>query len=810
MMRRFLPLLLIASLLLSLWPVRGEAQGDRAQETLDAMSVEARVGQLFIVSFVGREFGSSSDIAQLIREEQVGGVVLLAANQNFVNDASAPMQVRESTQGLQALALEKSPLPLLIAIDHEGDGWPYSRLTGGTTPLPSPMAVGATWNLELARQVGQITGQEMAAAGINMILGPTVDVLSTPRSTTKGDLGTRIFGGDPYWVGRMGRAYITGIHEGSSGRTVTVAKHFPGHGGSDRLPDDEVATVDKSLQELRRIELAPFFAVTRFDTPEDPAVTDALMSSHIRYRGFQGNIRQFTAPISFDPQGLRTILSQQEFAEWQQRGVIVSDSLGVPAVKRYFDPTGQTFPHRQIARDALMAGNDLLILAQFAREDAWHPQLDNMRDTLAYFREQYRSDRTFATRVDEAALRVVRMKLKLYPEFEGGEGLLPPLPEPRFGEGGEVTQAVAEQSLTLLFPRTLEELNERLPRAPLRGEPIVIFTDSRRVRDCFDCPYYALLPTDALQKAILRRYGPQGTNQIAEAQIISFSFDDLKLFLGVPEAIESSENPEAQARADAVRALVENAQWIILAMQDINLSPMSGTQVARYPESDAARLMLDAAASSLFNKRVVAFAFNVPYQLDTTEISKLSAAYALYSKQEAFVEVAARALFREIVPQGAPPVTVEAINYDLPTQLSPAPNQPITLERLSEEPLLAPTEVEVQSSIIVDRNGHPVPDGTSVEIIGAWRDQEEAVAPRVQSSTVDGVARATLRLRLAGTLEVTIIAAQARSESPLVLTVVGPTPVPTSTSESLVVAQPTATAKTIAGAPELNGATPVN
>ena len=57
----------------------------------------------------------------------------------------------------------------------------------------------------------------------------------------------------------MGQAYIQGVHEGSQGMVATVAKHFPGHGGSDRLPDKEVSTVDKSLRELRRIELPPFF-----------------------------------------------------------------------------------------------------------------------------------------------------------------------------------------------------------------------------------------------------------------------------------------------------------------------------------------------------------------------------------------------------------------------------------------------------------------------------------------------------------------------------------------------------------------------
>ncbi len=531
------------------------------------------------------------------------------------------------------------------------------------------------------------------------------------------------------------------------------------------------------------------------------------MSSHIRYRGFQGNIRQFTAPISFDPQAIRTIMGQAEFAPWRERGVIVSDSLGVQAVKKYFDPTGQTFPHRQVARDALMAGNDLLIIAQFARDDNWQSQLRNTHDALAYFREQYEADRAFAERVDEAALRVIRLKLKLYPEFAAGASDFPPLPEPLFGGGGALTQQIAERATTLLYPRGQEALEERLPHPPLRGEPIVIFTDARRVRDCFDCPYYPLIATDAFQQAILRRYGPEGTNQITAAQIISFSFDDLKLFLGAPGTIESSEFPQAaQERAAAVAALVERAEWVLLVMQDINLSPAPGVPSPRWPESDAARLLLDAATGDVFNKRVVAFFFNVPYQLDTTEISKLSAAYALYSKQPAFIDVAARALFRDLVPQGAPPVTVESVNYDLPTQLEPDPAQPVTLVRAGEGVLVAPTEVEVTSSVILDRNGHPVPDGTLVEVEGTW-DDPAAADVRVSTTTRDGIARATLPLARGGTLALRL--ANTQGESPLLLSVQLPTPTVTATPRATAtrVASPTRAATRTAGALALREAT---
>ncbi|MFQ5577584.1 MAG: glycoside hydrolase family 3 protein, partial [Anaerolineae bacterium] len=463
---------LLANLFLPL--ARAQQPPDPVAALMDDLTVDEKIGQLFIVPFAGADAGPESDIAALITEFKVGGVVLQSSNGNFTNTADTPRQIAALTNRLQAHTLANKNIPLFIAIDHEGDGWPYTRVTGGVTPIPSAMSIGATWDLQNARAVGQIAGQELSAMGVNMLLGPVLDVLNAPRPTGRGDMGPRTFGGDPFWVGAMGQAYIQGVHEGSNNTIATVAKHFPGHGGSDRLPDDEVATVDKSLQALKRIELVPFFAATRLDSP-GPA--DAIMSSHIRYRGFQGDIRQFTAPISFDPVGMATLLSLPEFAPWRDAGgLIVSDALGVPAVRKHYDPTLQTFPHRRIAREAFLAGNDLLILAQFDLNSIWSNQFENIKDTVQFFRSEYRANGDFAARVDASVARILRLKLKLFPNvgpnalFVDGDVALAVA-----GQGQQTVNRIARQSLTLLYP-TPAEYSLRLPRPPGVNETLLLVT----------------------------------------------------------------------------------------------------------------------------------------------------------------------------------------------------------------------------------------------------------------------------------------------------------------------------------------------
>ena len=110
--------------------------------------------------------------------------------------------------------------------------------------------------------------------------------------------GSRTFGGDSYWVGEMGKAYIEGIHQGGDNQVLVISKHFPGAGESDRSTDQEIPTVRKSLEQLKQIELAPFFAVTG-NAPSQAMTTDGILVSHIRYQGFQGNIRATTKPVSF-------------------------------------------------------------------------------------------------------------------------------------------------------------------------------------------------------------------------------------------------------------------------------------------------------------------------------------------------------------------------------------------------------------------------------------------------------------------------------------------------------------------------------
>ncbi len=372
-------LTILASLFGPVVGARAQAQPPPPQvlALLNAMSPEERVGQLFLVTFNGMDAGEESQIYDLIANQHVGGVILLAENDNFNSELGAVKSAHQLVNTLQniewdATLAETTPrkvyAPLFVGISQEGDGVPNDQILSGMTPLPNEMAIGATWNVDNAAQVGAVLGSELSAIGFNMYLGPSLDVVESPNPSARSDLGTRVFGGDPFWVGEMGQAYISGLHEGGNNRMVVVAKHFPGRGGSDRAPEEDVSTVRKSLEQLKQIELPPFFAVTNSTDPT--AIADGLLVSHIRYQGFQGNIRATTRPVSFDASALSAILALPQLSTWRDNGgLIVSDDLGSDAVRAFYSAGGENFSPRLVARDAFLAGNDLLYLGNITESE---------------------------------------------------------------------------------------------------------------------------------------------------------------------------------------------------------------------------------------------------------------------------------------------------------------------------------------------------------------------------------------------------------------------------------------------------------
>lgn len=740
------------------------ASNERAQALLELLTPEERVGQLFLVTFTGTDVSQESLIYDLIVNHHIGGILLQAEKDNFVD---APQTLPEAVQltrrlqtnewsASQARQIEPvtnqeftpSFIPLFIGISQEGDGYPYDQILSGLTPLPSQMALGATWQPDLAQKVGSILGKELSALGVNLLIGPSLDVLETPHPQSTGDLGVRTFGGDPFWVAKMSQAYISGVHLGSTERIAVVGKHFPGHGSSDRLPEEEVATVRKSLEQLKQIELAPFFAVTG-NAPAPEATIDALLVSHIRYQGFQGNIRATTRPVSLDPQAFAQLMSLPTLSTWRESGgIIISDNLGSRAFRRFIDPGGLSFNARFAARDAFLTGNDLLFLGGdfIANEDPDY--YTTVLRTLAFFTQKYREDPAFAQRVDISVLRILSLKFRLYNNIFTLSQVLPP--QDGFisvGNEGQATFEVAQKAATLVSP-SLAELAVTLPEPPGLNDRIVFISDTRTVRQCSLCQEQSILDNKALEQAVMRLYGPQAGGQVQKRNLKSYSYADLQAWL---------DNADPTLHFE-IEVDLQQSNWVVFAMLNRNSADPTSQVLSRFL----------AEKPDLFRqKKLIAFAFNVPYLLDATEVSKLSAYFVLYSKAPPFVEVAARLLFSEL-PEitGDLPVSIPELGYDLISATAPDPSQLIQLYLDLPEisiPELTPSPEEtvqplfelqdlipIHTGVILDHNGHPVPDDTPVEFTLTVGNE---IITQVEKTRA-GIARASFLIKSSGLVEI--------------------------------------------------------
>src|SRR5688572_3115845 len=743
----------------------------KIQAVLDTMTPEERVGQLFLVTFRGTDTSAEAQIRELISNHHIGGLVLQAGNDNFIAEPDTATGAHQLINALQDIEWESTVssslpdqntyVPLFIGVSQEGDGAPNDQILNGMTALPNEMAIGATWNTELAQQMGAVLGSELSALGFNLFLGPSLDVVESPNPSAQIDLGTRVFGGDPFWVGEMGRAYIAGLHTGSNARMLVVAKHFPGRGSSDRIPELEIATVRKSLDQLKLIELRPFFAVT--DSLEPAGLVDGLLVSHIRYQGFQGNIRATTRPVSFDQVALPAIIALPEFATWRENGgLIVSDALGSQAVRDFYSQGGENFSPRLVAQDAFLAGNDLLYLGNITSDTVDGDTHNTTIEILDFFAQVYRNDADFARRVDAAVTRILAQKFRMYDLFTVDNVRTPANGLADLGSSQQAVFEVARNAATLISPAA-QDLSTVLPAPPNQGDRIVFLTDTSIYKQCGGCLQYDAMPADALQKVVVSLYGPTGSAQIFASRMNSFPFRELELMLN------------GETTTD-IESFLSSADWLV-----ISLTNVSDGQVALLRRFFSERPTLHR------NKNVILFAFTAPYYLDATDISKLTAYYALYSKQPAFVEVAARLLFQPQVPLlGDSPVSIPAVEYDLRTQTSPDPAQVIPLA-VDENISLIPTPtseattavevtatsatveptpiplyrigdtISVRAGPILDHNQHIVPDGTIARFTMSTREESGEIFQQIEAETVAGIARASFEIDKPGKVQISVI-----------------------------------------------------
>ncbi|MCG8922179.1 glycoside hydrolase family 3 protein [Lentzea sp. CC55] len=355
------------------------ARADAAVTTLRGMSLEQKVGQLFVTYVNGQaadvphpknqtDFGVTT-AAEMVRKYQPGGVIYF--NNSSRDNIDTPKQIARLSNGLQ----EASRVPLLISIDQEMGV--VTRIGPPATQLPGNMALGAGRSTRDAEEAARITGSELRAMGINQNFAPDADVNSNPVNPI---IGVRSFSSDPKLAAEMTAAQVRG-YEGRrllDPATVTsTAKHFPGHGDTSEDSHTALPVSNRSLEQWRQIDSPPFKAAI-------DAKIDSIMTAHIQVPQIDpsGN------PATLSPKIITGLLRD----ELGYDGVVVTDSLEMAGVRKLHSDA-------EIPVLAIKAGVDQLLMP---------PNLGLAIDSVL---KAVRSGEISEKRIDESVLRILKMKL---------------------------------------------------------------------------------------------------------------------------------------------------------------------------------------------------------------------------------------------------------------------------------------------------------------------------------------------------------------------------------------------------------------
>ncbi|MFE9568480.1 glycoside hydrolase family 3 N-terminal domain-containing protein [Streptomyces sp. NPDC006692] len=357
----------------------GRAIDTRLRAVVARMSVEEKIGQLFVMRVYGhsatapdqadidanlREIGVR-DAAELIAKYHVGGIIYFT----WAHNTRDPHQIADLSNGIQAAGLaQRTPLPLLIATDQEHGI--VCRVGKPATLFPGAMALGAGGSERDARTLGRISGAELAAIGIRQDYSPDADVNINPANPV---IGVRSFGADPAAVARMVAAEVRGYQESS---VAATAKHFPGHGDTSVDSHTGIPVITHTREQWERLDAPPFKAAIA-------AGIDAIMTAHIQFPALDPS----NDPATLSHPILTGILREQLGFD----GVVITDSLGMKGVRdKYGDD--------RVPVLALKAGVDQL-LDPPNLDVAWHG-----------VRAAVDSGELTEDRLDESILRILRLK----------------------------------------------------------------------------------------------------------------------------------------------------------------------------------------------------------------------------------------------------------------------------------------------------------------------------------------------------------------------------------------------------------------
>lgn len=328
-----------------------------AQKTLEAMTLEEKVGQLFLICVPG-----SSVSPENLETYRPAGYLLFAPYFEHRTKETAAADI--------AVLQKQSHTPLLIAVDEEGGTvLRVSKFSAyRETPFPSPLALYQKGGMELVLAREEEKSDLLLSLGINVNLAPVCDVASDASSF----MYDRTLGQDAATTADSISRIVALMREKKIGSAL---KHFPGY-GQNADTHTGIVLDSRPFETFEKSDFLPFEAGIGAGAP------CVLVSHNIVQCMDEKN------PASLSAEVHRVLRERLGF-----QGVIMTDDLSMEGVQAYSGDDN-------IAVAAVMAGNDLLCTSDY------QTQIQAVLDAAA-------AGKLSEEQISRSALRVLSWKEEL-------------------------------------------------------------------------------------------------------------------------------------------------------------------------------------------------------------------------------------------------------------------------------------------------------------------------------------------------------------------------------------------------------------
>lgn len=329
---------------------------------IENLSLEEKVGQLFMV---GLEEKTNEDIANLIQENKIGGVVLYKKNYHTYEEMLAYVNnIKELNS--------KNSIPIFISIDQEGGR--VNRMPQEIQNLKSATKLANTKNIEIVKESGKIIGEMLNKTGISMNYAPVLDIR---KFKEKHAIGDRCYGENKKDVSKYG---ITVMKEMQNNGVIPVIKHFPGHGLTKKDSHFRIPKITQKIEVLEKEDMVPFEIAIKENA-------EAIMVGHLIIKDIDKNY-----PASLSKKVIQKYLIQK----YNYKGLIITDDLKMMAIQIHYNM-------KKAVVKAIEAGNDIIMIGLSYKK---------INKIIKFIAKEVKNGKIEEERINKSVEKIIQIKEK--------------------------------------------------------------------------------------------------------------------------------------------------------------------------------------------------------------------------------------------------------------------------------------------------------------------------------------------------------------------------------------------------------------